>query len=262
MIRMIACDIDGTLLQNGQEALPSEIHTLIPRLASRGIAFCAASGRQFSNLYNLFGPSADQIYYVCENGALIFGKEDHDRPLKKLTLSQETIRGLTAAILEEPECEILFSGMNTSYLMLKDPASLPKIQPYLGSKIAVIKGVEEIQDEVVQISAYCQPDTRHAYEAISPAWRERVNVFVAGRNWIDFSCASKGMGLKTLCDELRIPLNEVMAFGDHYNDVSMLDIVGYPVIMENAAGSLKERYPVRCKSVVDMILGQLSAGIL
>ena len=78
MVRMIACDIDGTLLQNGQEKLPPEVHTLIPRLASRSIAFCAASGRQFSNLYSLFGPSAGHVYYVCENGALVFGKGDPD----------------------------------------------------------------------------------------------------------------------------------------------------------------------------------------
>lgn len=259
MIRMIACDIDGTLLQNGQEELPSEMHTLISQLAARGISFCVASGRQFANLYDLFGPSAGRIYYVCENGALVFGKGSQ-RPIKKLVLPPELIRGLAAAILERPECEILFSGLNTSYLMLKDPASLPKIRPYLGSKIVTVARPEDIEDEIVQISAYCQPDTGSVYEAVSPAWKDQINVVIAGRNWIDFSCAAKGTGLKQLCEELGIAPSEVMAFGDNFNDVSMLDFVGAPVIMENAPEALKDRYPVHCPNVVDMISRQLSGG--
>jgi len=35
----------------------------------------------------------------------------------------------------------------------------------------------------------------------------------------------------------------VMAFGDNYNDVSMLDIVGVPYIMDGAAAPLREKYP-------------------
>ena len=46
-----------------------------------------------------------------------------------------------------------------------------------------------------------------------------------------------------------IELAEVMAFGDNYNDVSMLDIVGVPYIMEGAAAPLREStrtiYPTR-----------------
>ena len=88
MIRLIACDIDGTLLQAGQETLPPAIHPLIRQLEERGVAFCVASGRQFSNLHALFGPSAGRIYYVCENGALVFGKGAPDRPLKKIVLTE------------------------------------------------------------------------------------------------------------------------------------------------------------------------------
>ncbi len=42
---------------------------------------------------------------------------------------------------------------------------------------------------------------------------------------------------------LGIDLTDVMAFGDNYNDVSMLDIVGHPYIMDGAAAPLREKYP-------------------
>ena len=45
----------------------------IRRLAGLGIAFCPTSGRQYTSLRKLFAPVADELYYICENGAVIFG---------------------------------------------------------------------------------------------------------------------------------------------------------------------------------------------
>ena len=56
MIRLIASDLDGTLLQNGAQVLSPEIFKLIPALKKKGIHFIAASGRQYANLRRLFAP--------------------------------------------------------------------------------------------------------------------------------------------------------------------------------------------------------------
>ena len=47
------------------------------------------------------------------------------------------------------------------------------------------------------------------------------------------------MSIKLICSDIA----DVMAFGDNYNDVSMLDIVGGPYIMDGAAAPLREEYP-------------------
>ena len=52
-----------------------------------------------------------------------------------------------------------------------------------------------------------------------------------------------GIGVRSICKTLDIALADVMAFGDNYNDVSMLDIVGVPYIMDGAAAPLREKYP-------------------
>ncbi len=49
--------------------------------------------------------------------------------------------------------------------------------------------------------------------------------------------------MQSICKILGFDLADVMAFGDNYNDVSMLDIVGHPYIMDGAAGPLREKYP-------------------
>ena len=49
--------------------------------------------------------------------------------------------------------------------------------------------------------------------------------------------------MRSICKTLDIELTDVMAFGDNYNDVSMLDIVSTPYIMDSAAAPLREKYP-------------------
>ena len=60
---------------------------------------------------------------------------------------------------------------------------------------------------------------------------------------LDTTFANKGIGVRSICKTLDIALAGVMAFGDNYNDVSMLDIVGVPYIMDGAAAPLREKYP-------------------
>ena len=84
---------------------------------------------------------------------------------------------------------------------------------------------------------------RQAYaDRFVPRW-EQANCAVAGPYWIDTTLANKGIGVQSICKILDFDLADVMAFGDNYNDVSMLDIVGHPYIMDGAAGPLREKYP-------------------
>ena len=59
MIRLVVSDIDGTLLLNGAAEIDPEIFRQIARLREKGIAFCPASGRQYTSLRKLFAPAAD-----------------------------------------------------------------------------------------------------------------------------------------------------------------------------------------------------------
>ena len=70
MIKLIASDLDGTLLQNGAQELNPKVFDQIRALAENGIRFVAASGRQYPNLRRLFAPVQDDISYIAENGSL------------------------------------------------------------------------------------------------------------------------------------------------------------------------------------------------
>ncbi len=73
MIKFIATDIDGTLLQNGERTVSQRFFSEARRLQEKGIVICAASGRQYYNVQRLLAPLADSMYFLCENGTLVYG---------------------------------------------------------------------------------------------------------------------------------------------------------------------------------------------
>ena len=78
-------------------------------------------------------------------------------------------------------------------------------------------------------------------------------VAVAGARWIDFTVADKGSGLRLICRSLGIDPQEVMSFGDNYNDIPILSLAGQPYIMENAVPELRAMFPRHCRRVEDIL---------
>lgn len=70
MIKLVASDIDGTLLPEGQTGLNPAIYQIIRELKKKDILFVVASGRQLDSQKLLFAPVADDISYISENGAI------------------------------------------------------------------------------------------------------------------------------------------------------------------------------------------------
>lgn len=64
MTKLVASDLDGTLLLNGTQSLPEELFPLIKKLKELGILFVAASGRQYANMKRLFEPVADEMAFI------------------------------------------------------------------------------------------------------------------------------------------------------------------------------------------------------
>ena len=253
MIRLVASDIDGTLLQNGAAEIPPEIFDHIRRLEEKGILFCPASGRQYTSLRRLFAPAADKIPFLCENGAVVYGPGNPGPILSKTAMDRRLAETLSRKIAALPGAEVLISGADTAYLCPKAPDLEEKIRWFLGNRTAVLPAPEDVPEDIIKVSAYCPGNLEAVREALFPKWEAHFRCAVAGEAWLDFTLADKGLGLRRLCEALGIRLEEVMAFGDNYNDVSMLERAGRPYLMESAAPELKARFPVRCRTVAEVL---------
>lgn len=260
--KLIASDIDGTLLPPGRTDIPAHIFPLIRRLTERGILFCPASGRQYHSLRRLFAPVADELCYLCENGSVIFGPgtEETAPLLAKTAIPRAAAMELVYAMLDHPGCEPLVSGQNTTYIHRDQVGLCLDIERYVGNRMAFFDAPEDIPEKIVKIAAYC-PGTIAAVERdLRPGWAPRLNVAVAGAEWLDFTPETKGTGLRRLCAVLGVSPAETAAVGDNFNDVPMLDAVGQPWIMSGAAPELTARYENHCDDVAALLARLLEGG--
>jgi len=150
--RLVACDIDGTLL-DGSTAIAPAVFTQIRRLSRLGVYFCPASGRQYSSLRRLFAPVAGQLSCLCENGAVVFGPGDPGPILSKTEMAREQALALCRDILALPRCEVLISGANTSYLCPKQSDVVSLMRDFVGNNVALLSAPEETPEAIVKVSA-------------------------------------------------------------------------------------------------------------
>ena len=241
MIKLIASDLDGTLLLNHAQSLNPGTAKLIHELTKQGRIFAAASGRQYPNLYRLFHGVEDEIAYICENGALVMYQGE---VVDKHIIDRELGQKIMKIILDHGDTEVLLSGMNTCYVQPKDPAYAEHLIHVVKNNVTVVDDIFKVEEPYIKISLYEKNGSQH-YEEWAERFKGLMRVVTSGMEWLDTiqEGVDKGSAMRALEKRFNVKPEEIMAFGDNYNDVSMLDIVGHPYIMDGAAGPLREKYP-------------------
>lgn len=253
---MICSDLDGTLLQYGKKTLEPLIFAQIEELARRGIVFCPASGRQYTSLRALFAPVAEHCAFLCENGGVLYKDETClGKTAMPRALAEEIARDLWDR--SEGQGEVMLSGQNCAYLMERGLGMLDRVQ-FIGNRYKIIHDPADVPEDIVKVSVYLHEGVGAYVDRFVPRWQQ-ANCAVAGPYWIDTTLANKGTGVQALCGALGIAPEEVLAFGDNYNDTAMLDLVGMPYIMDGAAAELRDRYPRHTPRPEDVI-ARLLAG--
>ena len=154
MVKLIASDIDGTLLSYGETSLPLALFGLIRRLRSAGVLFCPASGRQYHSMRQLFAPVADEVCFLCENGAIVYGVGNPGPVLCKTVMDREAALDLSREIFAHPDFEVLISGANTSYLLPKGDVILPLIRDRTGNNTVCLSRLEDIPEDILKVSCF------------------------------------------------------------------------------------------------------------
>ena len=103
MVKLIASDIDGTLVKDGTLAIDPEYMDVIGRLIDKGIVFVACSGRQFRSERKLFAPIADKLLYVSDGGTVVRTPKEI---LKVHAMPDEIWKGMCSMVRESmPSCD-------------------------------------------------------------------------------------------------------------------------------------------------------------
>ena len=239
MIKLIASDIDGTLLVEGTDRINPEIFEVIKQLKKKGIVFAAASGREYASQRKLFHPVKDDIYFIADNGASIMycGKE-----IYASLMNRELLEEVVKKVRTIPDCYIVISTrQGECYLEQKSEELDDFLINGYHYDVHHVEDVLKAPIEIIKCAVY----KKHGIEKLAPEflekYRNRLNVAIAGDIWLDFMNleSDKGNALRTIQKTLHILPEETMAFGDNMNDLGMLRAAGESYEVENAAEAVK-----------------------
>ncbi len=238
LYKIIATDLDGTILQNGIRILRDDIQPNIKRYLSRGGIFLPASGRQYYNLRRMFDEVADDIAYIAENGCLIFYRGEL---LHRAVMDRKLGLELCDAIDDIPGAKLVVSGVEGVYIREGDRELYDHIVGYVKTKATTVKSMRDVKEEFFKISAFSKEGVGIFEDRLKSMFSDRLNVVTSGLSWTDVmpKGVHKGSAIRILADRLGIPLEDVAALGDHYNDMELLEAVGYPVCVDNAMPEIK-----------------------
>ena len=183
-IKLIACDLDGTLLHPGERELRSEAFELIDELHRRGIVFMPASGRQYASLRYLFAPVADELAYVCENGTLVMSE---GRAVVKRSMERSLAMVIANTVVAYPHTDMTLSCEGHIYTMSGNDAFVDHLRYVVHCDVAVVDRPEDIDEDVIKI-AFQTPevDQPAALEYFERLFSDRVDVMTSGTEWTDF----------------------------------------------------------------------------
>lgn len=256
MIKLIACDIDGTLIKDYSKDLEPSFFELIKKFRQKGVLFVAASGRQAPNLKTLFEPVSKDISYISENGALI---THNNKIIYKSVMEDSLARNLAKKILETPNFEVLICSANTTYVIPKRDEFLNHIKNEVKNDITIVSSLNEIKTEILKVSIYDYTGvTSEKLKHLTEEFGKKFNHTVSGLYWYDFMNygTHKGNAIEILQKELNISKDETAAFGDNFNDIEMLKDAKYSFAMEDAHKDVQKYSKYIC-SCVETSLNEL-----
>lgn len=262
-IHMVVSDIDGTLVKDSSPEVYPEIIDAIRKLRKMGILFCIATGRQYYSVRHMFQEVADDIIYLCENGAHVVynGQDLHIKEMKG-----DIVRELLLELRQFRErFGLVISTPKGCYLERPSEDFETLIRESYHNKYQLTDDFLKEDVPCIKMAIYQKGSIRAFGEGeIIPRWKDRVKACMAGEEWVDFMDAhvDKGKALQFLQEYFGISREETMVFGDNANDIGMLAAAQESYAVENAREEVREKAKYTCpgyqeKGVYTVIAGRL-----
>ena len=250
-VRLIALDIDGTLLDSRWQVSEAN-RVAIAEATRRGIEVALVTGRRYDFALPVAQKVQSPLTMIVNNGALIRSNDGHThvRHLLPRSVSAEVLnitrpwREAAAVIFDRPSSEQVmieklnaddslragYYSRNKEFIAFANPLETclteDPIQVMFSGTAAPVREIEAVlraapflKDFALAVTIYAKKDFA-MIDVIHPA-------------------CSKGSSLAEWAALRGIARQDVLAIGDNHNDLEMLNFAGIPVIMANSVDALK-----------------------
>lgn len=233
---MFVSDLDGTVLMQGETQVKRDLLNMISKLHQEKKDFVVASGRSYGALKRFFPSHLLEMYFICENGALV---QYQGKTLFKKAIAKKTVLAYIETI-ETLGCEWVAAGVHTVYTG-NHCSKVSEIYQELNIPIMKVRAPREIPEDVIRISVLHSHMERDVMKELSSDVPEGLNVSYKDETWLDYICSDvdKGKGLMWLMKYRGLEKEDVAVFGDNSNDIEMMKVTPHSYAMSWAPESVK-----------------------
>jgi len=247
-IRVIATDMDGTLLDpKGQLDLP-RLEKILDKLDQCDIRFVIATGNEVHRMRQLLGHLADRVVLVVANGARIFENNE----LIQAQTWDDAMVDKALGHFKGRECQDQFvvTAMNGGFV--KEGTVFTELDKFMTPEMIEklyqrMNFVDEFDSNlfggVLKMSMVVGEErSESVLQEINDLFDGHVRAVSSGYGCIDIlqDGIHKAWGLVELLKRWNLKPEQIMAFGDSENDIEMLELAGISYAMENAEERVKE----------------------
>ncbi|ADD76377.1 YbhA [Pantoea ananatis LMG 20103] len=247
--RVIALDLDGTLLTPTKTILPQSVEA-ITQARQAGVKVIIVTGRHHCAIHPFYQTLALDTPAICCNGTYLY-----DYPAQKVLAADPLDVGSAVRVIEMLDEHQIHGLLYVDDAMLyqtptghvirtlKWSESLPPHQrPVFKQVDSLAQAAREAgsiwkfalsHENTTELQQFAQRAETELGLACEWSWHDQVDVARGGN--------SKGKRLAQWVESVGLSLQDVIAFGDNYNDLSMLETVGLGVAMGNADDVIKSR---------------------
>ena len=263
MIKLIASDMDGTLL-NHNHKIPKENVKLINFAKNQGIEFVVATGRAYYEALPALNEENINCDVISFNGGVVYDKNGNIISItpmlpKDLYYTIEILKSFDISYQLYTKNTIYTTSIETdinAYIdLIRSNGYEPDVEHLRAEaqqklEVGYITEVENIElylnekeNPPIKIIAISNDISKLENAAKLLSENTSISVTSSGANNIEImhKNATKGKALKEIAKIYGINLENAVAIGDNLNDQAMLDIVGYSVAMKNGNIKLKEQ---------------------
>ncbi len=262
MIKLIASDMDGTLLPEGTNVINPEIYDVIRALLAKGVTFVTASGRNYESVMGIFKCMEQELIVISDNGGFVCR---HGKELACNGFPRKLLEEVIAEAHKIPDAWIMASAARGTYTDQNDSKYVKWVREGYKTNIRIVNDLLDIDEPLIKVALYTYAaDAAAAAAPLRAHFGDRVSIALAGEHWVDLMVPgiSKGQALSHIQQTLGISPEETAAFGDNGNDIPMLQCAGESFAVANARDEVKQAAKYLIGDVSeDPVLAQLKRYI-
>lgn len=241
MIKLIASDMDGTLLTHDKQLPPHFVEDIV-QMKKHGARFVVASGRMYATLQMQFPQLVAECDCICDNGASVIEAGEFT---SLSIIHPDRVQELAAyAQSLSEDMRVVLCGKKDSYIHeYRENVELTRRLMNGFAMFTVRENFAGITDDVFKLSICLgEQAIPLVYPALVQKYGDVLEIVRSGPYYLDVmnKGVSKGVALARMQKTHGVLKSETMVFGDYYNDVSMLAQADYSFTLENSEPEMRK----------------------